>query len=565
MILKKNLFASIVMLFGLFLANCSNDSIADLPSNDSSTEDSSSSLDTSSVSQAGASSSSQPSSSSGYEQSPSLIVSKYVAEPYIGNDKIKYSYSYEGYDFYYIYLGELRNIPIYYEDAQHFGMTSEMKYEFSTAETKMSLIEKTVSEGIQTAIGIVDAYTRSTTIGIKLSQEISTKIGAKGNFFFAEGSAEVGTKLAAEESFSVYISENKNISTQKSTSLTNTLREVSSYTYENKKNFTWPLSKEKGDRVGWYRYTLFSASDIYLYVIKDSTGVVYYEFREYVIPDIRGWMLDYSETMSFRKSDTTGFEFDVSMLDNLPKTDTSFTQHSAPIEKIETVEHTIVGNHSYTFDKNRPGTEATVDVWVLGGGGGGQGGHRWQCGLWGCDGTGGGGGGGAAAYANFKITGPVTFSTTVGNGGYAGSAGTAKSGGGHGGSGGSSSVTANGGIAFVLTAGGGGGGGTTSSGCGDPNGDNSPNYGCGAGGTASQSGMPTATLENGSHGTLGSESDNFPVGGGGGNGGNAEGYRGGTGGIGGYGNSNTGDKLRLSKEGDAGRVRIVIKYFEQDK
>jgi hypothetical protein len=156
---------------------------------------------------------------------------------------------------------------------------------------------------------------------------------------------------------------------------------------------------------------------------------------------------------------------------------------------------------------------------------------------------------------------PVTFSTTVGAGGYAGAAGTTKSGGGHGGSGGLSSVTASGGIAFILTAGGGGGGGTTSSGCTDSNGDNPLNYGCGAGGIASQSGI-SATLKNGSHGTLGSESDNMPVGGGGGNGGNAEGYSGGTGGIGGYGNSSTGGKLRLSGEGSTGKVRIVIKYLE---
>jgi uncharacterized repeat protein (TIGR02543 family) len=76
----------------------------------------------------------------------------------------------------------------------------------------------------------------------------------------------------------------------------------------------------------------------------------------------------------------------------------------------------------FTFDKGFP---ATIEVYALGGGGGGQGGHteNWTpfppvrlCG----DGVGGGGGGGGAAYMKLSVEEPVTFKINVGNGGAGG-------------------------------------------------------------------------------------------------------------------------------------------------
>jgi hypothetical protein len=490
---------------------------------------------------------------------PVESVSKFQAKQAseVGNKKIKYMYSYGDYDFYYIYLGELKNIPLFgYPTEYHDG--TKTTYTVSNAQTVKESVAETIANSSQTAIGVVEEHTYSTNNQQKVSAEIKASTGW--------GPAKAEAKAAAEASWEQYTYDNKTTSFHETTSLTNTITNGTEHTKTTLISRSWELGKD--NKVGYYKYTLFSASDVYLYVIKDATGVIYYEFREHVIPDVYFWRFDYSETPSFRKSDATSFEFDVSILDNLPKPDILLSLVLPPppspsltlVEKTETVEYTTVDERSYTFDKNYPGTEATIDVWVLGGGGGGQGGHRWQCGLWACDGTGGGGGGGAAAYVNFKVKEPITFSTIVGSGGYAGSEGTAKSGGGHGGTGGDSRVTASGDKAFVLTAGGGGGGGTTSSGCQNPSGDNSQNYGCGAGGSASQSGISTATLKNGSYGTLGSESDNAPVGGTGGSGGNAEGYSGGAGGIGGYGTSGTGDKRRSSAAGGTGRVRIVIKY-----
>ena len=90
-------------------------------------------------------------------------------------------------------------------------------------------------------------------------------------------------------------------------------------------------------------------------------------------------------------------------------------------EKTEETSFTIPGTHTFTFDK----FPATIEVYTLGGGGGGQGGHTE---VWGgpfklCgNGRGGGGGGGGAAYIKLTIEEPIFFNITVGSGGSGGDA-----------------------------------------------------------------------------------------------------------------------------------------------
>jgi len=88
--------------------------------------------------------------------------------------------------------------------------------------------------------------------------------------------------------------------------------------------------------------------------------------------------------------------------------------------KVETKEFTVADTYAYTFDKSFP---ATVYIYALGAGGGGQGGNRnipgnpfdntWR-------GTGATGGGGSAAYMKLSIEQPETFDITVGKGGSGG-------------------------------------------------------------------------------------------------------------------------------------------------
>jgi len=131
-------------------------------------------------------------------------------------------------------------------------------------------------------------------------------------------------------------------------------------------------------------------------------------------------------------------------------------------EKTIRREFTTPGNHSFVFNEGFP---ASVEVFIFGAGGGGQGGHSkdYQQGVGKRTerGYGGGGGGGAAVYARFNVTNATTFNITVGTGG-AGGKGISKPVGGSwesgspGTAGGSTTVRFG---SSTLTAGGGGGGG----------------------------------------------------------------------------------------------------------
>jgi len=427
-----------------------------------------------------------------------MSANKFVAEPYIGNDKIKYSYSYGEYDFYYIYLGELKNIPLFGYTAQyHDGIKST--YTVSNTEKIKKSVAETITNSSKTTIGVIEEHTYSTTNKQKVSAEIKASAGW--------GPFKAEAKAAAEASWEQYTQDKNTSDFKQTTSLTNTIANGTEYTTENLISRSWELSRD--NRVGYYRYTLFSASDVYIYVIKDATGVIYYEFREYVIPDVYFWRFDYSETPSFRKSDATSFEFDVSMLDNLPKpsinltasnpttpnytltTNTTtggsvdcipnqpsyeagtqvtltakpndnyvfngwtgdlptgvntsqasitFTINSditltanfrALVEKTETATFSTAGNHTYTL-KSFP---ATIEIYALGAGGGGQGGHFSDQfmgnvgailgGTKPYGGTGGAGGGGEATYMKLSMEQSVTFNINVGKGGIGGAAGFA--------------------------------------------------------------------------------------------------------------------------------------------
>jgi len=407
----------------------------------------------------------------------SVSVSKFVAEPYIETDKIKYSYSYGDYDFYYIYLGELKNIPLFgYPTEYHDGIKTT--YTISNTESAKKNLEQTITDGSQRAIDIVEEHTYSTTNRQKVSAALKGSAGW--------GPFKVEAKATAEASWEQYTLDRNTSHFQQTTSLTNTITNGTEYTKTTMVTRSWELNNN--DKVGYYKYTLFSTSDVYLYVIKNSkTGEIGYEFREYVIPDVYFWRFDYSETASFIKSDATSFEFDVSMLNNLPKPDIYFTPNYILITNARTggsvelipnqttyevgtqvtvtakpdnnyvfegwtgdlpvdvnashasitfainsnitltanfrrvlnkiqewKEYTVVGDTTYTFDKGFP---ATVEVYALGAGGGGQGGNRKNMSK---TGTGAGGGGGAAVYANFSIEQPTTFSINVGKGGTGG-------------------------------------------------------------------------------------------------------------------------------------------------
>jgi hypothetical protein len=77
-------------------------------------------------------------------------------------------------------------------------------------------------------------------------------------------------------------------------------------------------------------------------------------------------------------------------------------------------------NHTYSFDKVAKDSPAEVEIYVLGAGGGGQGGDYNNGLIYKYIGTGGGGGGGEVTFLKMVIEEPINFKITLGNGGAGG-------------------------------------------------------------------------------------------------------------------------------------------------
>jgi uncharacterized repeat protein (TIGR02543 family) len=225
-------------------------------------------------------------------------------------------------------------------------------------------------------VSVSENYSTSTTNSEKVSAEISAKYSVNttlgGSIGVVDVKASVGyevaAKAAAEKYWSTVSTTGGGISNQNSKSLTNTVKYGTEKTESILQTRTWNFTKN--DKTGWYRFTLFSTSDVYLYVIKDRTkpNEIYYEFREHVKPDVYFWKMDYSDYASFTKDDETRFNFNVSMLDNLPKAKVDVTPPSFEItfnsnEGSDVPKQTVKFNGTATKPDNPARIGFTFDGW----------------------------------------------------------------------------------------------------------------------------------------------------------------------------------------------------------
>jgi len=225
-------------------------------------------------------------------------------------DRIKYSFKHDEYDFYYIYLGEMLNIPVYSENALYHpgGGDDDPPYIFTRTRTEQETIRQVVEDNVGSARKTIEenSFSLGGNVGLSIKQ------GIEASFDMLKVNTEL--MMSAEEKWDEYRKNSREFTETKS--LTNTIEWTTSTTISS--THTYPKNFTSSDKIGWYKWTLFMPSDVYLYIIRNSvTNEIYYEFREYVIPVTPGWALDFSENLSFRKSDLTHFEFDVSMLDGL--------------------------------------------------------------------------------------------------------------------------------------------------------------------------------------------------------------------------------------------------------
>jgi|GEM_PF-4526475 len=240
------------------------------------------------------------------EVNPAINLSRFQAETYTGSDNIKFSYSYGGFYFYYIYLGEFSYIPKFWFASRHHdagGPSSDLT--FTVTNEVRNSIKETVTTNSQTVITTAYQHTVSRKDGVR--------IGAQAGFRLFG----VGVTGSAEHHWENFQRSDEFRQHQHTTSLTNTVEHATERAEITIESITFRFTENV--RSGYYRYTMFVASDIYLFVTKNAeTGEISYDFKEHVIEGTHTWRLDFSETMLFGRNNSTNFEFDESILDNLP-------------------------------------------------------------------------------------------------------------------------------------------------------------------------------------------------------------------------------------------------------
>jgi len=281
--------------------------------------------------------------------------SRYEAKPYTGSnngarnitgidvDRIKYSFSYGGYDFYYIYLGVLANIPMFSFSTQEHFPSRPSDYTVTITDEIMESVSQSVSDSVGVARNIIDEYSRTDSTGHKLSYDLDVRFPIKKIFDF-------GIRAGAEHTWEQHIGNSHTTGFEETTSLTRTEERTTQKTRQTMQSRTFYLTS--GMPAGFYRFTMFASSDVYLYVIRDSltNELVHYELEEFVISkpeDSFSWNLDFSETKKFGKRDASSFEFDTTMLANLPPAGTvtvTFDKNNSDTDGAEVISQSIMVN-----------------------------------------------------------------------------------------------------------------------------------------------------------------------------------------------------------------------------
>ena len=230
----------------------------------------------------------------------------------INPDQIKYSFSYENYDFYYVYLGVLANVPMFsFSTIMHDGILLS-DYTVSISEEVRSSVSNSVETSVATAKSVVNENSVDQTTGGSVSQEVSMRWGNESAFF------QAGIAITAEQNWETTRSSSRSEGLEQSTSLTRTQEFVEERARSTMEERPFFLSNEVPP--GYYRYTMFASSDVYIYVVRDNVEnkIRHFELKEFVRPDLLPWNLDYSEDGIFRKKDASNFKFDLDLLENLP-------------------------------------------------------------------------------------------------------------------------------------------------------------------------------------------------------------------------------------------------------
>jgi len=400
---SKIALAAITVIAFVFTFSCSSDDSVGEPSSSSLGESSSSSAlvlaSSSSIEDRSSSSVANAGSSSSTIEIIPPLKAQPIATSKNGEPKVLESWIEENKNWYIIDVGYIENSLVMETDHERYEGLVEITF------TKETTVENSISENRTTSVSnsIVVLNSLKEIIGI----EAAIKASVKAKSPWVESSIESSLKSNHQISQTVSVSQEKATSTSESL--------IESFKKSEKDVLT--LKLDRNVPAGYYRYAWYTTWDVYFVI---STSLDNQELLSWDVvscPRAVGTKgLEYSPDNKFDNSPISGSEiiFDEDFYKTLPKPTDTITYKTV----VEKTEFTTAGNHTYIFDKGFP---ATIEIYALGAGGGGQGGYRfYRPALWSVYGTGGAGGGGAATYIKFEIQQSDTFNITVGQGGKGG-------------------------------------------------------------------------------------------------------------------------------------------------
>jgi hypothetical protein len=270
--------------------------------------------------------------------------SRYSTHPVDDDYRIDYYTNTGLYSIYYIYLGKAYNVPIAWETTHRYNGVTPIELSYTASKTS----DKMISRSNETCI------TETIESAVSKSNERNSKVSAGLGILTIGANIETGWKAGWGSSQS----------SSSSVSITDTYTSFLSWSETSSSAFSVTVG-EHGEEPGFYRYTLFATTDVYVTVVVDNTSSeCYYDYSTFARTGTYFMELDYSEDNDFTKgNDFEKFRFTDDLLTNLPDIPMSETimffdyrdqsVNSNPIVvPYDTLEVVIIGDASRTIAKN---------------------------------------------------------------------------------------------------------------------------------------------------------------------------------------------------------------------
>ncbi|MDR0777891.1 MAG: hypothetical protein LBE48_00405 [Methanomassiliicoccaceae archaeon] len=283
-----------------------------------------------------------------------VLITRYVTNPVDNDYRIDYYNNTGLYSIYYIYLGNVQNVPIAWETTQKYNGRTPIELSYTTSKTTDKMISRSNENCITQTVE--SAVSSSNSKNVKVSAGFSVALVGTG--VEAGWNAGWGSSNGASSSVST----------------TDTYTSFMNWSETNASAYKVTVG-DHGEAAGFYRYTLFATADVFVTVVVDNTNSeCYYDYSTFARPDSYFMELDYSEDNNFVKdNEYENFRFTNDVLVGLPSIPLSETimfldyrgqsvNNNPIIVPYDTLEVIIIDDASRTLSKNIIINARSVDL-----------------------------------------------------------------------------------------------------------------------------------------------------------------------------------------------------------